>query len=189
MIKNRFFFKKVVNLFFGMISVLLLFVSVQANAENCTSVYKVTATQLNVRSQASTQGNVIGTLHKGDQVCISQESGNWGRISTGWISKKHLLLLNNSVDRNYAQSESVPNNSSSGDKMGLMAIIIVIIVVSIIFFALKTLFYHTLISFGMAEADGRSKNGIRLTRLGKFLASISGLLIILLFLFIGSLSK
>ena len=182
---NQIFIHKVIYTFF--IFVLMATVMLYAD-NNCSNLYKVTATQLNVRSQASTKGNVIGTLHNGDQVCINEESGNWGRTSAGWISKKHLVLLSN-TNRNHAQSVSVPNASSSGDTTGLMVLVIVIVIGSIIFFTLKTLFYHTLISFGMAEADGRSKNGIRLTRLGKFLASISGLLLFLLFLFIGSLSK
>jgi hypothetical protein len=41
----------------------------------------------------------------------------------------------------------------------------------------------------MAEPDGRAKNGIRLTRLGKFMASISGLIIFFIFMLIGSMSK
>ena len=62
MIKNRFYFKKLIKLFFGMIFFL---VSTQVNAENCNAVYEVTATQLNVRSQASVSGSVIATLHRG----------------------------------------------------------------------------------------------------------------------------
>ena len=179
---------QVINAFRGMIVMFLLLVSVQVNAENCTSIYKVTATQLNVRSQASTQGNVIGTLHKGDQICISQENGNWGKTNAGWVSKKHLAFIDNtSSNSNYVASTS--QNSTSSDNSGLIAIIIFIIIISIVFFLLKNLFYHTIIRFGMAEPDGRSKSGIRLTRLGKFMRGISGLVIFVLFLIFMSTSK
>jgi len=73
--------KKIINMIFSIAVILSLSITVQANIENCTSVYQVTATQLNVRDQASTSGSVIGALHRGDQVCIAQESGNWGKLT------------------------------------------------------------------------------------------------------------
>jgi hypothetical protein len=184
----KYSFKKLVNTLFSVIITLLILALVPANAESCTSIYQVTATQLNVRDQASTSGAITGTLDEGDQVCISQERGNWGRTDNGWISMKHLVLLDN-INQDSTQTVNTTNSNTSGDSSGLMVVIIVIIILAAIFFALKTLFYHSLISFGMAVPDGRSKSGIRLTRLGKFLASISGLLLFLLFLVIVSQPK
>ena len=179
--------KKFVNILFGITGI--LFLSVQANAESCTSIYQVTATQLNVRDQASTKGNIIGTLYNGDQVCISQEHGNWRKTDSGWVSKKHLQLMDNS-NQNSVQSISTSNSNTSDDNgKGMVFGLGILIVLAFIFFGLKTLFYHTLISLGMAEPDGRAKNGIRLTRLGKFMASISGLIIFFIFMLIGSMSK
>lgn len=72
---------------------------------------------------------------------------------------------------------------------GFLRLIIFFIIMAIVVFALKTLFNKFLIKFGMAEVDRRSKTGLRLTALGKFIASISGLLIFFLFMFISYLSK
>ena len=182
-------FKKIINIVFSITVILSLSISVQANTENWRSVYQVMATKLNVRNKPNTSGNVIGTLHRGDQVCIAQESGNWGKIDSGWVSKNHLQLIDNS-NQNPVQSISTSTNQTSDDDAGNGAIILGgLIVLAFIFFGLKTLFYHTLISLGMAEPDGRAKNGIRLTRLGKFMASISGLIIFFIFMLIGSMSK
>ena len=182
-------FKKLINIIFSIAVILSLFVSVQANIENCTSVYQVTATQLNIRDQASTSGKVIGALHKGDQVCLTQESGNWGKTNSGWVSKKHLQFMGNSSQSSVQSASSSTKQSSDDDGRGMVIGLGILIVLAFIFFGLKTLFYHTLISLGMAEPDGRAKNGIRLTRLGKFMASISGLIIFFIFMLIGSMSK
>jgi hypothetical protein len=181
-------FKKLMNIIFSI--AVILSVSVQANIENCTSVYQVTATQLNVRNQASTRGKVIGALHKGDQVCLTQESGNWGKTYSGWVSKKHLQFMGTSSQNSVqSASSSTKQPSSDDDGRGMVIGLGILIVLAFIFFGLKTLFYHILISLGMAEPDGRAKNGIRLTRLGKFMASISGLIIFFIFMLIGSMSK
>ena len=169
--------------------IFFLSIPVHANAESCTSVYQVTATQLNIRDQASTSGKVIGALHNGDQVCIDQESGNWGKTDSGWVSKKHLQFMETSSQNTVQSVSSSTKQSSDDDGRGMVVGLGILIVLAFIFFGLKTLFYHTLISLGMAEPDGRAKNGIRLTRLGKFMASISGLIIFFIFMLIGSMSK
>lgn len=163
--------------------VFLFFSSVQIRADTCSSLYQVTATQLNVRDKPSSIGSVIGSFHKDNKVCIQDMDGNWGKTNIGWISTNHIVPVNN------AYVADVSSATSSSDSSGLIAVIIFIIVISVIFFALKTFFYHMLINLGMAEPDGRSKSGIRLTRLGKFMRGLSGLLLFLLFLLIGSLSK
>ena len=182
-------FKKPVNAIVSVAIMLLLFSTVQIKAESCMSIYQVTATQLNVRSQSNTLGSIIGVLHKGDELCITQESGNWGKTDSGWVSKKHLQFIGN-LNQNPVHYVSTSTNQTSDDDAGNGAIILGgLIVLAFIFFGLKTLFYHTLIRLGMAEPDGRAKNGIRLTRLGKFMASISGLIIFFIIMLIGSMSK
>ncbi len=96
-------FKKLVKMFSITIA-LFLFASVQVSAEGCTYLHQVTAIQLNIRDQPNTSGRVIGVLHKDDQVCISKESGDWGKTNSGWVSKKHLALLDN-TNQNSIQSE------------------------------------------------------------------------------------
>ncbi len=50
----------------------------------------VTATQLNVRSDASTNSDRIGSLNYGARVEILEKKGNWGRTKDGWISLDHV---------------------------------------------------------------------------------------------------
>ena len=46
----------------------------------------VTASELNIRSTASTDGDRVGSLSYGTRVEILEKSGNWGRTKDGWIS-------------------------------------------------------------------------------------------------------
>ncbi len=50
----------------------------------------VTASQLNVRSTASTDGERVGSLNYGARVEILEKSGNWGRTKDGWISLDYV---------------------------------------------------------------------------------------------------
>ena len=50
----------------------------------------VTASQLNIRSKAGTDGDRVGSLVYGDRVEILEKSGNWGRIEKGWISLDYV---------------------------------------------------------------------------------------------------
>ncbi len=46
--------------------------------------------QLNIRNTAGKQGKVIDRVNRGDSVCIYEFSGKWGRIGSGWLSRKYL---------------------------------------------------------------------------------------------------
>ena len=50
----------------------------------------VTASELNIRSSASTTGDRVGSYRAGDRVEILEKSGNWGRTSKGWISLDYV---------------------------------------------------------------------------------------------------
>ena len=50
----------------------------------------VTASELNIRSKAGTDGDRVGMLSYGDRVEILEKSGNWGRTSKGWISLDYV---------------------------------------------------------------------------------------------------
>ena len=50
----------------------------------------VTASQLNIRSKAGTDGDRVGSLVYGDRVEILEKSGNWGRTTKGWISLDYV---------------------------------------------------------------------------------------------------
>lgn len=56
----------------------------------------VTASSLNVRSEASTKGKVVGTLKKGTQVTILKKGSSWYQVQSGktkgWVSKSYISL-------------------------------------------------------------------------------------------------
>ncbi|MBE6678258.1 MAG: CHAP domain-containing protein [Ruminococcaceae bacterium] len=60
---------------------------------NKTGEFIVNAKSLNVRSDASNDSEVLGTLSKHDSVIVSERNGNWGKIefegAEGWIYMPH----------------------------------------------------------------------------------------------------
>ncbi len=50
----------------------------------------ITANNLNIRSEASTTGTVVGSYDKGDVVTILETSNGWGRTSKGWIKMDYV---------------------------------------------------------------------------------------------------
>jgi len=50
----------------------------------------ITASELNIRSKAGTDGEIVGKLYTGDRVEILEKSGGWGRTSKGWISLDYV---------------------------------------------------------------------------------------------------
>jgi len=50
----------------------------------------VKVTDLNVRSEGSTNGDRLGNLTYGDRVEIMEKSGNWGRTKDGWICLDYI---------------------------------------------------------------------------------------------------
>ena len=50
----------------------------------------VTASELNIRSNPSTDGERVGALKAGARVEILEKSGNWGRTKDGWISLDYV---------------------------------------------------------------------------------------------------
>lgn len=77
---------------------------------------KVTANNLNVRSTASTSGNILGKLQKGSTVSILSVESNWVKIKyngqAAWISKEFVEMSSNSSQTSVSNPPST--NSSSG---------------------------------------------------------------------------
>ena len=60
--------------------------------DNAMFKYKITAkTGLNIRSQASMQGSILGTYKTGDIVEILTIKDNWGKTDRGWISMSYAV--------------------------------------------------------------------------------------------------
>jgi len=67
----------------------------QSAAETPIGSGRVNASTLNVRSEPSLQGDVIGHARRGERVTILGESGEWIRVRTGggevgWVSSQHV---------------------------------------------------------------------------------------------------
>lgn len=58
------------------------------NTTNTTdgTAYFITASELNIRSTASTNGNINGQYKAGDRIVISEIKDGWGKTDKGWIS-------------------------------------------------------------------------------------------------------
>ena len=60
----------------------------------------VTVSALNVRASASTESQVVGVLHEGDQVTIKETCGSWYKITgggkSGYASKNYIKVTNSS---------------------------------------------------------------------------------------------
>ena len=59
---------------------------------NTTAVFKgvTTASELNIRDKASTDGERVGSYSYGTRVEILEKSANWGRTNKGWISLDYV---------------------------------------------------------------------------------------------------
>ena len=61
------------------------------NGSTTTVAKGIVNTQaLNIRSSAGTDGDRVGSLKYGDRVEILEKSGDWGRISKGWIPLNYV---------------------------------------------------------------------------------------------------
>jgi N-acetylmuramoyl-L-alanine amidase len=82
---------------------------------------KITANNLNVRSTASTSGNILGKLQKGSTVSILSVESNWVKIQyngqAAWISKEFVEMSSTS------SQPSVPNQTNTNSSSGLIGTI------------------------------------------------------------------
>jgi len=53
------------------------------------NTYFITASELNIRDAASTNGNKVGTYTAGDKVVVTETSNGWGKTNKGWISMQY----------------------------------------------------------------------------------------------------
>lgn len=73
--------------------------SVELFSANGTGKYQISvSTYLYVRSEPSTNGQIVGTLYNGDVIWIVETSGNWGRYSGGWISLNYANWLDSDTE-------------------------------------------------------------------------------------------
>ena len=73
----------------------------------------ITASQLNIRSEASTTSDKVGSYVKGDVVTILEQSNGWGRTSKGWISMEYVNTTGDSGTNDNTGTDD--NTGTSGN--------------------------------------------------------------------------
>ena len=73
----------------------LSFVKMDSATSSSSTTYKtgnatVTASSLNIRKEAKSDGEKVGTYKNGDKVTILEVSGEWGKTDKGWINLKYV---------------------------------------------------------------------------------------------------
>ena len=53
------------------------------------TAYFITASQLNIRDEASVNGKQVGSYTEGDRVIVLETSNGWGKTDKGWISLQY----------------------------------------------------------------------------------------------------
>ena len=76
----------------------------------------VTASSLNIRSRATTESKVVGSVKKGVKVTVNGTSGSWYKIKygskTGYVAKKYIKISNGSSSSGKSSSSSKKSTSS-----------------------------------------------------------------------------
>ncbi len=74
----------------------------------------VTAEELKIRSEGSTDGKVLGVYKKGDTVTVTETKNGWGKTDKGWISMAYVTSSSSSNTNSNTNNNS-NNNSSDSD--------------------------------------------------------------------------
>jgi hypothetical protein len=137
--------------------ILILSTNLFAVKSNCVSV-QVTAQQLNIRSQPSLKGQILGKHMHGDEICIFREFGNWLQTSDGWISKKYVTKVPQNIHSNTLLfSEKNIATEKNNVFVALLIVQEIILAIALIgglllmavWFIVKLILY--IISFGMID--------------------------------------
>ena len=79
----------------------------------------ITATDLNIRDEASASGNRVGSYSKGDVVTILETKNGWGRTSQGWIKMDYVntsgTTTGTTTGTNTGTTTNTGNNTTTGN--------------------------------------------------------------------------
>lgn len=74
----------------------------------------VTASELRIRSEASTDGKVQGAYTKGDVITILETKNGWGRTNKGWVKMDYVNTSGTSTGGSTGNSGNTGNTGSTG---------------------------------------------------------------------------
>lgn len=72
----------------------------------------VKVTDLNIRSEGSTNGERLGSMHYGQRVEILEKDGNWGRTKDGWICLDYIY-------QDGTTGSKTANGTVTGDQLNI----------------------------------------------------------------------
>lgn len=66
---------------------------INLNTDKSVRCYRVIATLLHIRQEASVRSNIVGTYKQSTKVCVDKETKLWAHTKDGWIYRKYLQIL------------------------------------------------------------------------------------------------
>ena len=74
----------------------------------------VSAQQLYIRSEGSTNGDIKGSYAKGDAVTILETKNGWGRTNKGWISMQYVTTDGSNTNNNDTDDDKTTTTTTDG---------------------------------------------------------------------------
>ncbi len=107
------------------------YAQMQKNQKNCTSLYKVTVTRLNIRSDPKKTSSILGTVNLGDEICVGRISFDekWANTASGWVYKEYIKFVPQKTIDNLQISRSnnkIPKGSASTSSFAVWTVIFII---------------------------------------------------------------
>ena len=94
--------------------------------------HRVIASKLNIRNKPSRKSKILGSVIKGDVLCIYETFDGWSRSKYGWISQKYIKQNSTPGKEKSSQknekSSSTQTASSSGSYTWLWIILFIVLV-------------------------------------------------------------
>lgn len=76
----------------------------------------ITASGLNIRKEASTTSDRVGSYNKGDVVTILETKNGWGRTNKGWIKMEYVSTnTNTNTTNNNTTNNNTTNTTNTGN--------------------------------------------------------------------------
>lgn len=101
-------------------------VPIETEPEQKGTMGTITAKELNIRKDAGSKYDAVGSYVKGDRVEILETKGNWGRTDKGWISMNYVKLDTESdetgEDDTTSNTEVVDDGNTSALGYGVVSL-------------------------------------------------------------------
>jgi len=96
--------------------------------------HRVIASKLNIRNEPSRKSKILGSVKKGDILCIYETYDGWSRSKYGWISQKYIKQNSNSDKEKASQKTEKSSSKQAASSSGSFAWFWIILFIVAIFF-------------------------------------------------------